>query len=135
MRYGTAVMLVILSAPVWSLSLQDRLVLDMYNKSVNKNLEEARSLATLNCRKASSRITGLILNTSQNGDFSEILNMAGLLLAILKESNSVAYREARSYVLDGDFELLSDMFDFEEQGVDCTTNRTLKNVINSAYIL
>jgi len=106
----------------------------MYNKSVNKNLEEARNLVAMNCRNASSRIATLTLNTSQKGDFSETLNMAGLLLAILKESNSVAYREARSYVLDGDFELLSDMFDFEEQGVDCTTSRTLKKVINSAYI-
>ena len=133
MRYGTAVMLVILSAPVWSLSLQDRLVLDLYNKSVNQNLEEARHLVTLNCRNASSQITNLVLNTSQNGDFSETLNMAGLLLGILKESNSVAYRKAKSSVLDGNFDMLSGMFDFEEQGLECTKSHTLKKVINSAY--
>ena len=37
-------------------------------------------------------------------------------------------------LLDGDFDLLSEMFDFEAQGTDCNDKRTLRDVIRSAYI-
>ena len=133
MRYIIAISLVLFSAQTWPLSLEDRLILDLYNKSVSKNQEEAQSLVAMNCKKASARIAKLTLNTSQKGDLSEILNTTGLLLAILKESNSAAYNAARISVLDGDIDSISSMFNFEEQGLECTAGRTLKKVINSAY--
>lgn len=79
-----ALLMSLISVQAHTLNMEERLIKQLINKSVQSNATAAVQLANQTCNVGMSSVSSTILELSQTADINKLIDEGGLLLAVIK---------------------------------------------------